>query len=59
LITRIEEEDLNMGMYTNLDRKDPVDILVRTSDVKRFSDFLLWQVTALSLALSDTHINII
>jgi len=34
-----------MNMYTNQDRQDPVDILVRTSGVKRFSDFLLWQVS--------------
>ncbi|KAF8517520.1 Decaprenyl diphosphate synthase-like protein [Hysterangium stoloniferum] len=40
----ITEEDIDRELYvTSVENPWPVDILVRTSGVKRFSDFLLWQ----------------
>ncbi|KAF8517522.1 Decaprenyl diphosphate synthase-like protein [Hysterangium stoloniferum] len=40
----ITEEDIDRELYvTSVGNPWPVDILVRTSGVKRFSDFLLWQ----------------
>ncbi|KIJ44328.1 hypothetical protein M422DRAFT_67589 [Sphaerobolus stellatus SS14] len=44
-IDEISEDELDANMYTNLTRVEPVDILVRTSGVKRFSDFILWQIS--------------
>lgn len=42
--TRITEEDLERYMMTNLAGSPPLDILIRSSGVKRLSDFLMWQV---------------
>jgi len=42
--TRITEEDIERYMMTNLAGSPPLDILVRSSGVKRLSDFLMWQV---------------
>ena len=41
---RITEEDLERYMMTNLAGSPPLDILIRSSGVKRLSDFLMWQV---------------
>ena len=41
---RITEEGIERYMMTNLAGSPPLDILVRTSGVKRLSDFLMWQV---------------
>ena len=42
--TRITEEDIEKYMMTSLAGSPPLDILVRSSGVKRLSDFLMWQV---------------
>ena len=41
---RIAEEDLERYMMTNLAGSPPLDVLIRSSGVKRLSDFLMWQV---------------
>ncbi|KZT02389.1 Di-trans-poly-cis-decaprenylcistransferase [Laetiporus sulphureus 93-53] len=39
----ITESDIDAHLKTSLARSPPLDILVRTSGVKRLSDYLLWQ----------------
>ncbi|KAF8517526.1 Decaprenyl diphosphate synthase-like protein [Hysterangium stoloniferum] len=39
----ITEEDIDRELFTTSVGNQPVDVLVRTSGVKRFSDFLIWQ----------------
>ncbi|KAJ7287238.1 Decaprenyl diphosphate synthase-like protein [Mycena rebaudengoi] len=39
----ITEDDISSQLMTSLAGSPPLDILVRTSGVKRLSDFLLWQ----------------
>lgn len=39
----ITEDDIDKQLMTSLGNSPPLDILVRTSGVKRLSDFLLWQ----------------
>ncbi|CAA7267203.1 unnamed protein product [Cyclocybe aegerita] len=39
----ISEKDIDAALMTSLGGSPPLDILVRTSGVKRLSDFLLWQ----------------
>ncbi|RXW24197.1 hypothetical protein EST38_g1639 [Candolleomyces aberdarensis] len=39
----ITEEDIDNNLMTSLGGSPPLDILVRTSGVKRLSDFMLWQ----------------
>ncbi|KAH8099573.1 undecaprenyl pyrophosphate synthetase [Cristinia sonorae] len=39
----ITEKDIDENLMTSLAGSPPLDILVRTSGVKRLSDFLLWQ----------------
>ena len=41
---RITEEDLERYMMTNLAGSPPLDVLIRSSGVRRLSDFLTWQV---------------
>jgi len=41
----ITEEDLERHMMTTLGGSPPLDIWVRSSGVKRLSDFLMWQVS--------------
>ncbi|TEB39390.1 dehydrodolichyl diphosphate synthetase [Coprinellus micaceus] len=39
----ISEKDIEANLLTSLGDSPPLDILIRTSGVKRLSDFLLWQ----------------
>jgi len=39
----ITEKDIEDNLLTSLGGSPPLDILIRTSGVKRLSDFLLWQ----------------
>ncbi|KAG6911412.1 hypothetical protein DXG01_016509 [Tephrocybe rancida] len=39
----ITEDDIDSQLLTSLGGSPPLDILVRTSGVKRLSDFMLWQ----------------
>ncbi|KIM39468.1 hypothetical protein M413DRAFT_446971 [Hebeloma cylindrosporum] len=39
----ITEKDIDAQLLTNLGGSPPLDILIRTSGVKRLSDFMLWQ----------------
>lgn len=41
--SNITEDDIDAELYTSVAGNGPVDILVRTSGVKRLSDFLMWQ----------------
>jgi len=41
---RITEDDIERYTMTNLAGSPPLDILIRSSGVKRLSDFLMWQV---------------
>ncbi|KAF8499934.1 Decaprenyl diphosphate synthase-like protein [Gautieria morchelliformis] len=43
----IIEDSIDAELYTTLAGNVPVDIFVRTSGVKRFSDFLTWQACTL------------
>ncbi|KIJ92963.1 hypothetical protein K443DRAFT_684890 [Laccaria amethystina LaAM-08-1] len=49
---QITEKDIDAQLMTSLGCSPPLDILVRTSGVKRLSDFLLWQ------CCEDTQIHI-
>lgn len=42
--SEISEDDIDAHIMTNARGSPPLDILVRTSGVKRLSDYLLWQV---------------
>ncbi|KAF8582320.1 Di-trans-poly-cis-decaprenylcistransferase [Ramaria rubella] len=39
----ITEDDVDAELYTNLAGNGPVEVLIRTSGVKRLSDYLTWQ----------------
>ncbi|KAH6886721.1 Decaprenyl diphosphate synthase-like protein [Coprinopsis sp. MPI-PUGE-AT-0042] len=39
----ISEKDIDDNLLTSLRNSPPLDVLIRTSGVKRLSDFLLWQ----------------
>ncbi|EJD53093.1 Di-trans-poly-cis-decaprenylcistransferase [Auricularia subglabra TFB-10046 SS5] len=39
----ITEHDIDANLFTTQGLSPPLDILIRSSGVKRFSDFLLWQ----------------
>ncbi|KAH6887313.1 dehydrodolichyl diphosphate synthetase [Coprinopsis sp. MPI-PUGE-AT-0042] len=39
----ISEKDIEDNLLTSLRNSPPLDVLIRTSGVKRLSDFLLWQ----------------
>ena len=41
----ITEKDIDAQLLTSLGGSPPLDILIRTSGVKRLSDFMLWQVS--------------
>lgn len=40
----ITEDDMEGSLLTSVPGSPPLDILVRTSGVKRLSDYFLWQV---------------
>ncbi|KAF7353737.1 Alkyl transferase [Mycena venus] len=42
-VSEITEDDIDAQLFTSLAGSPPLDILIRTSGVKRLSDFLLWQ----------------
>ncbi|KZT35469.1 Di-trans-poly-cis-decaprenylcistransferase [Sistotremastrum suecicum HHB10207 ss-3] len=42
-LSSLTEKDVDKHLYTSQVGSPPVDILIRTSGVKRLSDFLLWQ----------------
>lgn len=51
--SNLTEQDIAAELYTTHDLSTPpLDILVRTSDVRRLSDFLLWQVS-MHIELAD------
>lgn len=43
----ITEEDIEAELLTSAPGSPPLDILVRTSGVRRLSDYYLWQVCSL------------
>ncbi|KAG5728076.1 hypothetical protein E4T56_gene19437 [Termitomyces sp. T112] len=49
----ITEDDIDRQLLTSLGGSPPLDVLVRTSGVKRLSDYLLWQ------CCEDTQIHFI
>lgn len=49
----ITESAIDSHLYTAIARSPPVDVLVRSSGVRRLSDFLLWQTC------SGTHIHFV
>ncbi len=51
----ITEKDLDAHMMTSMVGSPPVDILVRTSGVKRLSDYLVWQVCHRSASSSHSQ----
>lgn len=55
----ITEQDIDKHLMTSMGGSPPLDILVRTSGVKRLSDFLLWQVcqNILGLLFLLNHIS--
>jgi hypothetical protein len=42
--SEITEADIQKQLWTSKGNSPPLDILVRTSGVKRLSDYMLWQV---------------
>jgi len=42
---QISIADIDEGLYTTERSLPPVDVFIRTSGVKRLSDFLLWQIS--------------
>jgi undecaprenyl diphosphate synthase len=59
----ISEHDINSQLMTTLRGSPPLDILIRTSGVKRLSDFLLWQaglhaLPPSSIALTSARLDV-
>lgn len=54
----ISEHDIDSHLMTSKGGSPPLDILVRTSGVKRLSDFFLWQVILLKEIVAFTIIHI-
>lgn len=52
---RITEDDVDVNLFTSQGFSPPLDILIRSSGVKRFSDFLLWQVRVCIRSLVAPH----
>lgn len=53
----ISEKDIDAHLMTSKGGSPPLDILIRTSGVKRLSDYLLWQVRVIST--NDTHLHLL
>jgi undecaprenyl diphosphate synthase len=51
----ITENDIDDRLLTTKVNTPPLDILIRTSGVKRLSDYFLWQVGLPSLLVTFTH----
>jgi ditrans,polycis-polyprenyl diphosphate synthase len=51
----ITENDIEDRLLTAKVNTPPLDILIRTSGVKRLSDYLLWQVSPPSRQVTFTH----
>ncbi|KAG5644409.1 hypothetical protein DXG03_008576 [Asterophora parasitica] len=56
--TTITEDDIDRQLMTSLGGSPPLDILVRTSGVKRLSDFLLWQASHYVLQMPTSLISL-
>jgi undecaprenyl diphosphate synthase len=50
------QEEIDKHLMTTARGSPPLDVLIRTSGVKRLSDFLLWQVRLL-ITLYRTAVN--
>ena len=50
---RITEKDIDDHLKIANINSPPLDILIRTSGVKRLSDYLLWQVSLLGTPLTN------
>jgi ditrans,polycis-polyprenyl diphosphate synthase len=48
----ITEEDIEAELMTSAPGSPPLDILVRTSGVRRLSDYYLWQVCMIPFTVS-------
>ncbi len=55
LARSITEKDIEDRLLTAEVNSPPLDILIRTSGVKRLSDYFLWQVSLPSLSVTFTH----
>ena len=44
VFSRITADDIEAHLMTSLAGSPPLDVLIRTSGVKRLSDYMLWQV---------------
>jgi undecaprenyl diphosphate synthase len=51
----ITENDIEDRLLTAKVNSPPLDVLIRTSGVKRLSDYLLWQVSPPSLPVTFTR----
>ena len=56
----ISEADIDANLMTTLAGSPPLDMLIRTSGVKRLSDFMLWQVSiSLLLCLPRCDVSLV
>lgn len=55
--SNITEEDISAELFTTKGGNNPVEILIRTSGARRFSDFLLWQVCYRGSDICTTHVS--
>lgn len=51
----VTEEDIEDHLMTAKVNSPPLDILIRTSGVKRLSDYLLWQVGPVGSTIQSPH----
>jgi ditrans,polycis-polyprenyl diphosphate synthase len=51
----IVEDDIDGALLTSITGSPPLDILVRTSGVRRLSNFFLWQVGSIQFT-GSTHL---
>jgi ditrans,polycis-polyprenyl diphosphate synthase len=56
VVRPITEKDIEDRLLTAKVKSPPLDILIRTSGVKRLSDFLLWQVRS---ACPPLHLHVL